>query len=332
MSNTKGKSIRFFMVDGTPQGILTLEIVNWTGHVLSGPRTKIAELIQRPEMKKTGIYFLTGPDPEGSYRPCVYIGESDNVGTRLIQHNKGETKDFWERACIITSKDQNLTKAHGRYLESRLISIANETGHAKLMNGTAPKNENLPEADIADMEYFIAQVRLILPVLGLDFLREKPQVEKYETSFAQSPEYAKIVAANQATPEPLDNPHFEIHRKKDNVRALAREIDGDFVVFAGSETVSKWGSTPSNYQKLFDTLISEGKVRVDTGMSRAVFQENVPFSSPSAAAAVVLGRASNGRTEWKVRGTSKTYEDWQNERLAANSNGDEEITLEKLGL
>ncbi len=315
MSNTKGKSIRFFMVDGTPQGILTLEIVNWTGHVLSGPRTKIAELIQRPEMKKTGIYFLTGPDPEGSYRPCVYIGESDNVGTRLIQHNKGETKDFWERACIITSKDQNLTKAHGRYLESRLISIANEMGHAKLMNGTAPKNENLPEADIADMEYFIAQVRLILPVLGLDFLREKPQVSSISTSFIQSLEYEKKAAINHATVD-MANPFFEIHSKKENLHAKAQEIEGDFVVFAGSETRSQWKGSAHNYQRQFDTLVSEGKIRIDQGINKGVFQEDVAFSSPSAAAAIILGRSSNGRTEWKVCGANhKTYEQWQNERL-----------------
>ena len=330
MTNTKGKSIRFFMVDGTPQGILTLEIVNWTGHVLSGPRTKIAELIQRPEMKKTGIYFLTGPDPEGSYRPCVYIGESDNVGTRLIQHNKDETKDFWERACIITSKDQNLTKAHGRYLESRLIAIAQEAGHAKLFNGTAPKNENLPEADIADMEYFIAQVRLVLPVLGLDFLREKPQVSR-PPQIVQSPTLDKILVANQPTPEPLDNPHFEIQSKKDNLHALAKEVDGDFVVLAGSETRSQWKTSGHNYQKLFETLIAEGKIRIDTGINKGVFQEDVAFSSPSAAAAMIFGRSSNGRFEWKVRGTGKTYEQWQNERLGV-ANDSEELTLEKLGL
>lgn len=303
------------MVDGTPQGILTLEVMNWIGHILSGPRTKITELIQRPEMKKTGIYFLTGPDPEGSYRPCVYIGESDNVGTRLIQHNKDETKIFWERACVITSKDQNLTKAHGRYLESRLIAITQEVGHAILFNGTAPKNENLPEADIADMEYFISQIRLVLPVLGLDFLRQKPRVALHSTSFVQNATYQELVAMNSATVD-IKSPFFEIYSKKENLRAKAKEIDGDFVVFAGSETRSQWKGSAHNYQMQFDILIAEGRIRIDQAINKGIFQENVAFSSPSAAAAIILGRSSNGRTEWKMCGAShKTYADWQSEAL-----------------
>jgi len=320
MANTKGKSIRFFMVDGTPQGILTLEIVNWTGHVLSGPRTKIAELIQRPEMKKTGVYFLTGPDPDGSYRPCVYIGESDNVGNRLIQHNKDETKDFWERACIITSKDQNLTKAHGRYLESRLIAIALEAGHAKLFNSTAPKNEGLPEADIADMEYFISQIRLTLPVLGLEFLREKPQVRRLDNTFVQHVNFEKTENPEQSISEnQTDSPRFELNRKKDGIHAIAKEIIGDFVVFSGSETVDQWKGIPHNYQKHFDSLVSEGKIKIDKNINKGIFQEDVPFSSPSAAAAIILGRAANGRTEWKIFGTNKTYEQWQNEIINETS-------------
>ena len=61
---TQGRSIRLFLVDGTPNGLLTAEIMNWTGHVLTGPRSKLSELVQRPECGRTGIYFLVGPDPE----------------------------------------------------------------------------------------------------------------------------------------------------------------------------------------------------------------------------------------------------------------------------
>lgn len=294
------------MVDGTPQGILTLEVMNWTGHVLAGPRTKITELVQRPEMGKTGIYFLTGPDPDGTARTMVYIGESDNVANRIKQHNKDELKDFWERAFIITSKDQNLTKAHARYLEGRFISIAQEVGSAKLFNGTSPKNEGLPEADIADMEYFIAQVRLILPVLGLNFLREKPQITKREATTANT---------TQQPQSEEDEPTFEISGRRVGVKAYAKEIEGDFIVLAGSQTRAKWGGSAHNYQKHFDALVAEGKLKIDPANNICVFQEDVTFNSPSAAAAIVFGRSSNGRIEWKVKGTAKTYEEWQNEKL-----------------
>lgn len=154
---SQGRSLRLFLVDGTPNGLLTAEIMNWTGHVLTGPRSKLAELVQRPECARTGVYFLVGPDPDNSLRSKVYIGESDDVAKRLKSHNRPEDaggKDFWERVCLVTSKDQNLTKAHVKYLESLLIGIAGNLGRCELVNGTAHEYVSLPESDRADMAFF----------------------------------------------------------------------------------------------------------------------------------------------------------------------------------
>ncbi|TKT92639.1 GIY-YIG nuclease family protein [Dyadobacter frigoris] len=318
MNHTLGKSIKLFLVDGSSHGVLTLEVMNWTGHILMGPRTKITEIIQRPEMKKTGIYFLTGPDPDGLERLAVYVGESDNVGHRLLQHNKDEGKGFWERACVITSKDQNLTKAHIRYLEARFISIIQTTGAANLFNYTSPKNDGLPEADISDMEYFISQVRLVLPVLGLDFLRDKPKITKTVETPLNLPATELSVPVNPESirQESNENPIFEIVSTVNNLKASAKQVDGDFVVLAGSESKAVWGNNSAhNYRKLFETLIAEGKIRVDGGSGKGVFQEDVAFASPSAAAACVFARAANGRKEWLVQGTKKNYHEWQNDQL-----------------
>ncbi len=301
--STDGKAIRIFLVDGTPQGVLTLEVGNWSGHVLMGPRTQIAELVSRPEAARMGVYFLIGPDPDGSARPCVYVGESDQIRMRLTQHNKDETKDFWERACILTSKDQNLTKAHGKYLESRFLKIIQETGHAIIKNSNLSVYESLPEADRSDMETFIKYVRLSLPVLSLDIMREKPRVKQ-------------AAANNSALDKPAaTSPVFEIDSRKHGLTATAQEIDGEFIVMAGSQTRDEWGSTAHNYKKLFDALVSEGKIKIDPSAKKGTFTENVAFASPSAASAIVYGRSSNGRTEWKVAGTMQTYADWQNSLL-----------------
>ncbi|MFC2991299.1 hypothetical protein [Halomonas tibetensis] len=96
---TQGRSIRLFLVDGTPNGLLTAEIMNWTGHVLTGPRSKLSELVQRPECGRTGIYFLVGPDPENSLRPLVYIGESDDT--------YGEWQDRQVTAAAETAGQEN---------------------------------------------------------------------------------------------------------------------------------------------------------------------------------------------------------------------------------
>ena len=104
----------------------------------------------------------------------AYIGEGDDVSKRLYQHARPEDqggKDFWDRAIVITSKDTNLTKAHARYLESRFISLGLQANRAKLTNSTAPEPIVLPEADVSDMEYFIEQARIVLPVLGVNIFR-----------------------------------------------------------------------------------------------------------------------------------------------------------------
>jgi hypothetical protein len=170
VSNLAGRTIKLFLVDGVPDGMRTAEIMSWTGHVLFAPRSSIAALLARPEVKKTGAYLLIGPDPEDADQTMVYVGEGDNVGVRLSSHNKDADKEFWEHACVITSKDLNLTKAHVRYLESKLIKIVGREGRATLANKSDPDFDLLPESDLADMDDFIVRLQILLPVLGADFV------------------------------------------------------------------------------------------------------------------------------------------------------------------
>ena len=90
--------------------------------------------LRRRELDRTGIYFLTGPDREDSDTLQIYIGESDNVRKRLVQHSKDENKDFWERTCVVTSKDRNITKAHARYLEFRADCHCECCWHRRLLS------------------------------------------------------------------------------------------------------------------------------------------------------------------------------------------------------
>lgn len=304
---TQGRSIRLFLVDGTPNGLLTAEIINWTGHVLTGPRSKLAELVQRPECSRTGIYFLTGPDPDGSLRSQVYIGESDVVAQRLKQHNREEDqggKDFWERVCLVTSKDLNLTKAHVKYLESALMQIARNAGHCIVVNGTAHEYANLPESDRADMAYFLEQIRIVLPALGFDFLREVTTPSQVKETLGL---YSVTVS---------QSPVFELTSKSRSVKAFAQEIDGEFFVLKNSAASENWTSSPHSYQSLYNRIVSEG-VLPPTGSGLRVFAMDYPFDSPSAAAAVVLGRPANGRKDWKVQDTAVTYGAWQDQQLEA---------------
>ena len=290
-----GKSVRMFLVDGTPGGLVTAEIMNWTGHVLTGPRSALPALLKRPEATRTGAYLLVGTSPESVGGTKLYMGEGDDVSARLKSHEA--SKDFWDRVVLLTSKDTNLTKAHVRYLESRLITLAHETKRSEVVNGTAPGLPPLPEADVSDMEYYLGQVQIVLPVLGINVLRTA----------------AKPIGPD--VPTPPTSPRF-VAGLKQQTWATAEEIDGEFTVLQGS-LAKPWNGVDSGYRTLQEKLLEDGTLKpAEGGAGDLVFTHDQTFASVSAASAVVLGRASNGRLEWRVEGTKTSYAAWQDKQLA----------------
>jgi hypothetical protein len=293
--------MRMFLADGTPGGLLTAEIMNWTGHVVAAPRSDLGALLQRQETSRTGLYILLGDDPESLGGTQAYIGEGDEVRTRLRQHARTEEqggKDFWDRAIVLTSKDANLTKAHARYLESRFITLAQLARRAQLVNGTAPVPLPLPEADVSDMEYFIAQAKIILPVLGVNILRSTATI-------ASGPSESGAVSG------PISSPVFELHLKKEGISATAREIDGEFTVLEGSGARASWTGVEHAYRAVREKLVREGAIVSDSNGQGMRFVRDQVFASPSAAAAAVVGRNANGRIDWKMQGSGLSFGNWQ---------------------
>ena len=138
---------------------------NWTGKAVAAPRTELEELLAREELDKAGVYILLGSHPETN-APSAYIGEAEILRERLRQH---KTKEFWVSAIVFVSKDENLTKAHVRYLESRLLAEAAKVNRFALQQNQAG-GSRLPESDREDMEVFMGHIRQLLPVLGSDLL------------------------------------------------------------------------------------------------------------------------------------------------------------------
>nr|MDT0253734.1 GIY-YIG nuclease family protein [Endozoicomonas sp.] len=158
-------TIKLFLVKGSPTGLRTAEISNWTGKAIAGPRSDLDALLKRVELASPGIYLLTGFDPD-SGEPVIYIGEAENVSKRLKQHAQSEKKDYWIHTSAFVSKDDNLTKGHVRYIEGKLIEVAQAGKRAVVMN-TVSSGSALPEADRAEMDVFIERVLQLLPVLGI---------------------------------------------------------------------------------------------------------------------------------------------------------------------
>ncbi len=291
-----GKHIELFLVDGTPGGLTTAEILNWTGHVLSARRSDIGTLTIRRELVGTCVYLLLGEDEDGSVR--CYVGETDDFVVRLRQHNT--RKSFWDRIVVVTSKDANLTKAHGRYLEARLIGLAKQAGRVVLDNSTEPPLPALPEAHRSDMDYFIGQLQIILPVLGIDAIRVREQ---------------KV--SPTAPGEDSISPVFRLQNKKLRVDARAQQIDGEFTMLAGSTVVPDWhgvGKADSTiraylaYRAQHQKLVTDGSIVIADGVG--TLAKDVVFGSPSTAGAIAQGRSCNGRISW-IADDGTTFGAWE---------------------
>ncbi|WP_420101503.1 GIY-YIG nuclease family protein [Bosea sp. (in: a-proteobacteria)] len=294
-----GRSIQLFLVDGSPNGLMIASIHGWTGSILLSNQSNFGRLLARHEVDRTGVYILYGPDPENPLKMRTYIGEADSVRERIAQ--SAGARAFWEHAVVITTSDEALTKGHVRYLEARLIEMAKAAGRVQLDNGQAPDAERrrLPEADRANMEAFLANLRVVLPTIGLDLLKPRPQLTQSSAGEVVTPSNSDVV--------------FEIvHRS--GVKASAIEVDDEFIVRSGSEARKDTQNVGRGYQGLKDELIAQGVLATSFDGSKFIFARDFGFSSPSAAAAVVLDRNANGRIEWKTADGRWTYHQWQERR------------------
>ncbi|AQS41287.1 MAG: Hypothetical protein BHV28_05810 [Candidatus Tokpelaia hoelldobleri] len=298
-----GKIIQLFLVNGSPNGLMIATLHGWTGKVIVCHNATFPQMLQRGEIGQAGIYFLyANEDPENDLKSKIYIGEAEDLKQRLPQSVANHS--FWEKAVAVTTSDQSLTKGHVRYLEARLIELVSNAGRCSLANTQQPPAENryLPEADRANMEAFLATLKIILPVIGLDVL--KPMV-KIIIDEAKS-----VTATNGIS----SVPHFEI-RHRSGIKAKAQEIDGDFVVLKDSEALFDTGNVGMGYRDLRNRLIEQGILQSNVQKDKYIFTADYIFKSPSAAAAVVLERNANGRIEWKIEGKPLTYQQWQEQQI-----------------
>ena len=293
--NNTGLSLELHYIDGNPEGMLTAEVFNWTGHVLKTPRIQISEALNRREAKYTGIYLLLG---ECDGETCAYIGESESIGDRIKSHDNN--KDWWTDAILITSTANNLHKAHIKYLESRLVEEANFAGRIPLQNGNQPNKPSLSESSKSNMETFLQYIFMILPALKIDIFSQKLNARKYSNENTSVEDVTK----------------FELNSRKHGINATAHQIQNEFIVLKGSTARESWVGkrNTSSYAKLHKELIKT-EVLIPLG-NKKIFSSDYAFKSPSAAAAVVFGRASNGRTAWKVENQIITYHEWDEKRLS----------------
>jgi hypothetical protein len=280
-------TIKLFLVHGDPKRLRTAELSNWTGKAVAGPRSEFDGVLARDESDRSGVYFLTGADPE-SGRAAIYIGEAENIRDRIKAHLE---KDFWNQVIHFTSKDENLTKAHIRYLEGRLIDTARKSDRAVVKNSQG-SGARLPESDREDMDIFLEKISQLLPVLGVELL---------------VPSVALAVGQSE---------QMKLYCEIKGIKAEGHLAPNGFVVLKDSQAVAT--DRPSSHKwpwalNMRQRLKEDGVLNEQDGF--LVFTRDAEFTSPSAAAADLYhGGHANGLTAWKDKNgkTLKQIESFDN--------------------
>ncbi len=271
---------------GDPNGLRVIEKSNWIGQGLVFPRGIFDEVRKREEFSRAGVYILWSPPGESNQLPRVYVGESDNLRERLVNHDHNKEKDFWTDGAVFTSKDRSLNKAHVLYLEARLLRLANDTKRCKLENVKVPQRQQrrLEGKDKGDAEEYLANLRLCLQAVDIRFF-ETPSVYQ---------------ASKLRELDPTDKHDLRLHAKRKGVEAWGYETTNPvrFVVRAGATAVkNEMPSLRPNHSLWRKSLIDEGVFEDIGAMYRLT--HDYPFSSPTLAANILMGGSVNGLAKWK---------------------------------
>lgn len=284
----RGRTIRQFLIDGTANGRWTCELSNWTGKAYKIPRTYINHCDDREDLTNTGVYFLFGTNDDTD-RQQVYIGETENIIARIKQHVV--EKDFWTECVAFISKDNNLNKAHIKYLENHLYRMAKASNRYEVLNSVVPTESSISEMDRAEMDEFIDNMQLMLSVLGHKVL--EPSVTK---------------SAKQ-------NEHTFSLQDRTGSKARGRLTAEGFAVLKGSIISKTVASSLSPSATNKRNQLFENKIVNDQGE----FMQDWLFSSPSLAASIVVGYSINGRAAWKDQ-KGLSINDIEMKENAASSN------------
>ncbi|MBT5017102.1 GIY-YIG nuclease family protein [Candidatus Peregrinibacteria bacterium] len=262
----RGRTITIFIPDSNPRGVKICDIKDSIVKAIFIPRNKLDTVYKRNDLQDPGIYFLFGKEDEIE-KVSVYIGEAENLITRLKQHNAN--KDFWNKAICFVSEKRNINKAHIKYLENYCCEQAKIVNKCNLENSITPTQSSLTEQDVDFVLSFYDDMKVLISTLGFPIFQENKK-----------------------------NKENIFICKGKNAYAEGEYTEDGVIVFKGSkanlEETKTAGSWLSNRRKiLVDKSILEEKE------GTYLFNEDYTFASPSTAAGVILGRRANGWIEWK---------------------------------
>ena len=297
----KPRQIKIFLCDGDPDGMRKAQINNAAIQAIAFRKNQLSEVRKKyPQIEDPGVYILIGSEGE---RHQAYIGESEAVGARLAFHRsdskEGRSKAYWEDTVALISKDENLTKSHVRYIESKLIGLGiNE------LRWTRPKGVNpspnagkLPSEDQAVMDEFVEQAKVLIGVLGWDLFRDRRVVIDPPVGETNNPRRPKLDVMQKFS------------YKGRGIDATLVIASGEYVVLKGSRArIDDSESAGDNIKAERSSLVAAGTLAKEG--DSLVFTSDYKFKSPSGAASVVAGANKNGRLLWKLPNKT-TLAEWE---------------------
>ena len=246
------------------------ELSNWNGRVYKISRNELMEFAKRSDSEYTGVYFLLGKDDSNS--DTVYIGEAEKMLTRLKQHLKDT--EYWNDCIVVISKDNLVNKAHVKYLENKFYLLAKDAERSIVVNSNIPTCSSISEYDEAMLQEFISNTKLLVNALG----------------------YKTFDTLEDSSMKRQNNQVLFYIKAACGADATGVVVSDGFAVLKGSSiAVNTVPSMSANLLQLRTSLITKGIID-----SEYRFLKDHIFTSPSLAAAVVMGRNANGRTEWKT--------------------------------
>jgi len=266
------KTIEIYLPTGDASKVSQARITTEAIRIVYVARSEIAN--RKVDLDNIGCYILVGLDSAGD--KMVYIGESENIYTRLQDHKN--KKDFWNGVYTIQNLSGTFDKAHLTFLEQSMIQKALEADRFKVENANGGKYTSISESKMNECLVFFETIKTLIKALGFNVF--VPEIEK----------------------EQLDEQVRFYFRSKDKLwDAQGVFVDEKFIVLKGSiaRTEPTRHKRESSELKFRDKLIDDGIIEEVEGV--LTFVKDYSFNSPSLAADIVSLGSNSGWVVWKTK-------------------------------
>ncbi|ABO35475.1 hypothetical protein MmarC5_1177 [Methanococcus maripaludis C5] len=262
------REVSVTLVAGSTDGIIKYDFIDSVLESYLIPREFYADFRNLKTLKDrySGIYVLIGDkDDFGKYK--VYIGYSEDIVSRLTNHNSNELFDWKRAACIISQKP--IRNEYFACIERISINRAKNTADCILVNSNENKTPLQNVNGSHTLKKLMKDVSEYLALMGYPILRDNKKSE-----------------------------NFIYLSRNGEILAKGEFLNDNVLVFEGSLVKAKESDSMTKNNKNIKQNLIKNKILAPHGKFY-IFTEDYVFSSLSSAACVAFGGNVSGRQCWK---------------------------------